>query len=1499
MADSSVTLNTKININESSVASTFNRIHKMAEDAMSTDTLDKELPQLVKQAEALYNSISKTTDSLKLQKELEGAITLQKQAQRDLDISTKQKSSIEDKLTRARNIGDTKSVEKYQAQLNAVSTAIAEDQQLVNEFGKEIDNLNAKLSEMSSANADVGKSLTFEDSKVQASGLLDVLQQIEEISQKKISQRDSSIEIFGQGGDTGAQFEQYSSDADTLNGRIEQLTSSAEQLAMTFLTLGKNFSGDELESKFYEVVQSATGLQSEFSNIESELAELRDSAEGVLPKEDFEQFSTFLSSLFEKLSSVKTTLSTMPQDFSEGIDNSSMEEIANASILWRNELIRVKEVLSGLSAPGVESLMQTIDSQLAYVNQDLEGIAQQKTELAQSATVDINSDSVTRLDEALGDAVQKEQELIQAGSIPEGIFVPLSEGAYDANHQLQMLVDNYNDAKNKLSAFKAGKIELSDEEFVRQKQILDEAGRAIEEYQEKLLSVQSTSAQPVSSAQPVGEEYVKGSELLRDAISYIGSVSESAKEPAQELFEAIKSGASSAVSGVKKLLSSIGSSLVNGFKRLKKSIDNAFSPKSMKRGLTTLLKYTIGVRSLYFLFRKLRNAVKEGLENLVQYEKAVGTSKEIGSTNYAITELRSSLLYLKNAWAAAFAPVINIVVPILNTLIDYIASVGNAIARFIGSLTGQSKVLNAVRVSAGDYADSLDKAGSSAGGAAKNQKKLNDRLAAFDDLNVLGKDNDTGSGGSGGGGTSAYTPDPSEMFEYVDAVSNFADMIEKAWRKADFTKVGEALKDKIKSALEGINWEEIQGTVNKIGSSIGTFLAGFLGDPELFTDIGNAAGNALNTITYGVQSLLEKTKGIKLGANLAAGLNEFFNTTDWKQAGDNINEFITQIADNIYDFADNLDEQTVVEAIIDFFEGLDIGEIAIKTEKALLKLTELTITVIGGVVVEGGEALGEKWWKEAQEGIYDEIGGEPVTLEMEIDPTINEQTANASLLEAGLTKVGKGVIGITGVMEDADTEDISAMAESWKNIEDLFKPIASGPDFGQGDSIPIVDAINSIKDAFKEAEPYLKEVALDVIKQDIEDITGIDVDALASTLKDIKDTFTTGFEGITSGEFFTTAWSDIKDVFNDIGDWVTDKGESVKQFFEDMSEYDFWYFVESGFEDLGLLDGIMAIGDWVTDKGDKVKQFFEDLSSFDFSTLVEDLKDIGTDLINGLEGGISDALADIGTWLDTNVVQPIVTNFCDLLGIDTTESTTFKDYGVAIMQGLLNGIDTLKEDVKQKWEDIKQGANEKFTSLKEKVVATAQNIKDKIEAKWVLLKSATIEKFTDLKEKIIEIWNKIKEGIKAPINAAIGFIESFVNKVIRGINSLIDKINSIADVQFTNPFTNETYTLGFNIPRLSTVTIPRLAQGAVIPPNKEFMAVLGDQTSGTNIEAPLDTIKQAVAEELSAQLDVLQNGFASVVQAINNKDLNIGDKQIGMANARYNARQNLIRGTSF
>lgn len=96
------------------------------------------------------------------------------------------------------------------------------------------------------------------------------------------------------------------------------------------------------------------------------------------------------------------------------------------------------------------------------------------------------------------------------------------------------------------------------------------------------------------------------------------------------------------------------------------------------------------------------------------------------------------------------------------------------------------------------------------------------------------------------------------------------------------------------------------------------------------------------------------------------------------------------------------------------------------------------------------------------------------------------------------------------------------------------------------------------------------------------------------------------------------------------------------------------------------------------------------------------------------------------------------------------------------------------------------------------------------------------------------IFDAVKEAIKAPIN----WIIDAINLVISGLNTL-----SIDIPSWVPYFGGDTW--GINIAK-----IPKLAQGAVIPPNQPFMAMLGDQKSGTNIEAPLETIKQALIDAM-------------------------------------------------
>lgn len=127
-------------------------------------------------------------------------------------------------------------------------------------------------------------------------------------------------------------------------------------------------------------------------------------------------------------------------------------------------------------------------------------------------------------------------------------------------------------------------------------------------------------------------------------------------------------------------------------------------------------------------------------------------------------------------------------------------------------------------------------------------------------------------------------------------------------------------------------------------------------------------------------------------------------------------------------------------------------------------------------------------------------------------------------------------------------------------------------------------------------------------------------------------------------------------------------------------------------------------------------------------------------------------------------------------------------------------------------------------------------------------------------DKFKSIWNSIKSWWKANVapvftaawwknlgkkmmNGLIAGVEAGINWVLRGIG---DMVNGITGLLNKIP--------GINIAPVNwgNVKIPRLAQGAVIPPNREFLAVLGDQKRGTNVEAPLETIQQAVAQTFAS-----------------------------------------------
>lgn len=163
------------------------------------------------------------------------------------------------------------------------------------------------------------------------------------------------------------------------------------------------------------------------------------------------------------------------------------------------------------------------------------------------------------------------------------------------------------------------------------------------------------------------------------------------------------------------------------------------------------------------------------------------------------------------------------------------------------------------------------------------------------------------------------------------------------------------------------------------------------------------------------------------------------------------------------------------------------------------------------------------------------------------------------------------------------------------------------------------------------------------------------------------------------------------------------------------------------------------------------------------------------------------------------------------------------------------------------------------------------------------------------------VWDRITSTIRSAINGIIGFINGMIQAIVNALNRVGSMLNTLS---FTVPDWVPGIggsTLGFNFGTITAPQIPYLAQGAVIPPNREFMAVLGDQSHGTNVEAPLATIQEAVASVMQdyqdgnlAALEQVIAVLRQILEAV--YGIHIGDAVIGQAVARYNSRQAIITG---
>lgn len=273
----------------------------------------------------------------------------------------------------------------------------------------------------------------------------------------------------------------------------------------------------------------------------------------------------------------------------------------------------------------------------------------------------------------------------------------------------------------------------------------------------------------------------------------------------------------------------------------------------------------------------------------------------------------------------------------------------------------------------------------------------------------------------------------------------------------------------------------------------------------------------------------------------------------------------------------------------------------------------------------------------------------------------------------------------------------------------------------------------------------------------------------------------------------------------------------------------------------------------------------------------------GTFTIEGLLDGIWEAIKNIGKWIKDHIYEPFMDGFKNAFGIHSP-STVMEEQGGFLVSGLLNGIT-------EAWGSVKQW----FTEALNNIAQTIKETWDGVKKFWNRYIAPVFTKkfWLDLAK---TCGNGLISGFEGAINGIISMFEKMINWIVDGLNKISidipDWIPGLGGKKF-----------GFNIPEVSfgRVSIPKLAQGAVLPANQPFLAMVGDQKHGTNVEAPLSTIQEAVALVMEDMTNGMMAGFEALLEENQRlraavEGIEVGDSTIGQAANRYNQRMAIIRG---
>lgn len=377
------------------------------------------------------------------------------------------------------------------------------------------------------------------------------------------------------------------------------------------------------------------------------------------------------------------------------------------------------------------------------------------------------------------------------------------------------------------------------------------------------------------------------------------------------------------------------------------------------------------------------------------------------------------------------------------------------------------------------------------------------------------------------------------------------------------------------------------------------------------------------------------------------------------------------------------------------------------------------------------------------------------------------------------------------------------------------------------------------------------------------------------------------------------AWDWAPDIANAFNETIAPIFADVMPVLLEDAAADFEYFCEAA---SGALDGLKsAMGDLETAFKDMCASFSKNWNKYGgsvlsgFTEFKEGLRDTFDDLYWEIIEPIISSAGDMFDELWTEHLKPLWDNLSEaflsisdsLLTIWNTVIKPFIDWLVAVLAPI---VTTVADIIIEAFGGVVGWISDIVGNILDILSGLLEFIAGVFSGDWEKAWDGIVKAFSG-------VWDGLVNIVKGVVNAIIWVINSLIDLIWGAISAVVNAIGSATGA--IGELIGQDWS--FTMPSSETLHIPYLAQGAVLPPNKPFMAVVGDQKHGTNIEAPLATIQEAVAivmEDMIASNIAGHEATVAVLREILEAVLgiHIGDDVIGQAVVRYNAKMAVIRG---